>query len=333
MSKQVVTKQETAIADRTPQVIAAEIRQIESQARQYVLVSAIEIGRRLHEAKALVPHGSWGKWLKVNVNYSQSTANNFMRIAEEFGDSNLQAIGNISYTQAVALLALPSEEREQFAAEHNVAEMSSRELQAAIREKQELERKLKKQEEALKAEQERAEEERKKREALYDQYQAELNLRKEQEQKLTELQNQLMKAEAAGDKQAAAKIKTELRKAEKEASEAKARADELEQKMKQLEAEIQARIDERVKAREAELAEQAKAREEAAAKQIAELEEKLRKNNNVAAIEVKVKYETLVNDFQALITAVGNLENEEQKTAVKGRIASLCDEMKATLTN
>jgi DNA repair exonuclease SbcCD ATPase subunit len=333
MSKQVVTKQETAIADRTPQVIAAEIRQIESQARQYVLVSAIEIGRRLHEAKALVPHGSWGKWLKENVNYSQSTANNFMRIADEYGGANLQAFANLSYTQAVALLSLPAEEREQFAAEHNVAEMSSRELQAAIKEKQELERKLKEQEEALKAEQERAEEERKKREALYDQYQAELNLRKEQEQKLTELQNQLLAAQNTGDDKAAAKIKTELRKAEKEASEAKARADELEQKMKQLESEIQARIEERVKAREVELQEQAKAREEAAAKQIAELEERLRKNNNVAAIEVKVKFETLVNSFQALITAVNNLENEEQKSAVKGRIASICDEMKAMLTN
>jgi DNA repair exonuclease SbcCD ATPase subunit len=333
MSKQVVTKQETAIADRTPQVIAAEIRQIDSQARQFVLQSAIEIGRRLHEAKALVPHGSWGKWLHENVNYSQSTANNFMRIAEEYGNSNLQAIGNISYTQAVALLALPAEEREKFVTEHNVAEMSSRELQAAIKEKQELERKLKEQEEALKAEQERAEEERKKREELYDQYQAELNLRKDQEQKLTELQNQLLAAQNTGDEKAAAKIKTELRKAEKEASEAKARADELEQKMKQLESEIQARIEERVKAREVELQEQAKAREEAAAKQIAELEERLRKNNNVAAIEVKVKFETLVNSFQALITAVNNLENEEQKSAVKGRIASICDEMKAMLTN
>lgn len=330
MSKQVVVKEETAIAERTPQVIAAEIRQIETQARQYVLVSAIEIGRRLHEAKALVPHGSWGKWLKENVNYSQSTANNFMRIAEEFGDSNLQAIGNISYTQAVALLALPSEEREQFAAEHNVAEMSSRELQAAIREKQELERKLKEQEEALKAEQARTEEERKKREALYDQYQTELNLRKEQEHKLNELQNQLLAAEKSGDKQAAAKIKTELRKAEKEASEAKARADELEQKMKQLESEIQARIEERVKARESELAEQAKKREEAAAKQIAELEEKLRKNNNVAGIKVKLLFETLVSHFNELISAVNELQ-EEQKNPVKERIAQLCDEIKSKL--
>lgn len=122
------------------------------------------------------------------------------------------------------------------------------------------------------------------------------------------------------------------KKAEKAASEARARADELEQKMKQLETEIQARIHEQVKAREAELLEQAKAREEAAAKQIAELEEKLRKNNNVAVIEVKMKFETLVSNFQALIAAVNNLENEEQKTAVKVRIASLCDEMKALLT-
>lgn len=328
---QVVGKEDTAITERTPQVIAAEIRQIESQARQYVLVSAIEIGRRLHEAKALVPHGSWGKWLRENVNYSQSTANNFMRIAEEFGDSNLQALGNISYTQAVALLALPAEEREQFAAEHNVAEMSSRELQAAIREKQELERKLKEQEEALRAEQARVEEERKKREALYAQYQEEINLRKDQEQKLNELQNQLLAAQNAGDDKAAAKIKTELRKAEKAASEAAQRAAEAEERMKQFEAELQAKVEEQVQARAAEIEQQAKAREEAAAQKLAELQEQLRKNNNVAAIKVKVQFETLVNSFQSLISAVNELENEEQKTAIKGRIAGLCDEIKAAL--
>ncbi|WP_144251287.1 DUF3102 domain-containing protein, partial [Mycobacterium tuberculosis] len=74
------------------------------------------IGGKLIEAKELVTHGEWGTWLQNNVNYSQSTANNFMRVATEYSDS--QVFANLSYSQAVALLAVPSEEREQFVADN-----------------------------------------------------------------------------------------------------------------------------------------------------------------------------------------------------------------------
>ena len=47
---------------RTEEVIAAEIRVIKEQTRVAVLSGAIEIGRRLAEAKAIVPHGQWGAW-------------------------------------------------------------------------------------------------------------------------------------------------------------------------------------------------------------------------------------------------------------------------------
>jgi hypothetical protein len=39
-----------------------------------LLTNAIEIGRRLKEAKELVPHGEWGKWLEELVSYSQRMA-------------------------------------------------------------------------------------------------------------------------------------------------------------------------------------------------------------------------------------------------------------------
>ncbi|MFW5436340.1 DUF3102 domain-containing protein [Paenibacillus apiarius] len=130
----------TQLSTRSVDIIAAEIRSIDSQAREMVLRSAIEIGKRLTEVKALVPHGEWGSWLKENVEYSQSTANNFMRLAEEYG-SNSQALGNLSYTKALALLGVPTEEREQFAAENE--DKSARELQQAIKEKKQLEKQLK----------------------------------------------------------------------------------------------------------------------------------------------------------------------------------------------
>lgn len=144
------------IINRTPDVIAAEINSIKEQTRKVVLYNSIEIGRKLVEAKELVEHGEWGKWLEEAVEYSKSTANNLMKIFNEFGsdqitllDDNLknQAFGNLSYSQAVLLLGIPGEEREQFVEENKVDEMSTRELKKAI---DDLKNADKKKDEALK---------------------------------------------------------------------------------------------------------------------------------------------------------------------------------------
>ena len=47
------------IIERTPLVIAAEINRIKQQTCKIMLTNAIEIGKRLKEAKALLPHGEW----------------------------------------------------------------------------------------------------------------------------------------------------------------------------------------------------------------------------------------------------------------------------------
>lgn len=129
------------VVNRTPEVIAAEINSIKEQTRRALLYNSIEIGRKLVEAKELVPHGEWGIWLEEAVDYSKSTANNLMKIFEEYGsdqitllDDNLksQAFGNLNYSQAVLLLGLPSEDREKFVEENKVDEMSTRELKKAI---------------------------------------------------------------------------------------------------------------------------------------------------------------------------------------------------------
>ncbi|WP_279041734.1 DUF3102 domain-containing protein [Brevibacillus borstelensis] len=176
---------------RSAQVIAAEIRSIDAQTREIVLRSAIEIGKRLNEAKALVPHGEWGAWLETNVNYSQSTANNFMRVAEEYKDS--QTLGNLSYSQAVALLGVPAEEREQFAAEVDAENLSTRELQQAIKEKKQLEKELKKIQQA-------AEKDRKAREELAE--------------RVSQLQIELADAKIAGDAEQAQKLQEALAEAQ-----------------------------------------------------------------------------------------------------------------------
>jgi len=57
--------------ERTPQSIAAEINRIKQQTCKIMLTNAMEIGKSLREAKDLLPHGEWGKWLVESVSYSQ----------------------------------------------------------------------------------------------------------------------------------------------------------------------------------------------------------------------------------------------------------------------
>lgn len=130
--------------ERTVDTVTLEINTLHRQAQQMMLGYVIEIGKRLVEVKEMLPYGSWGAYLAERTPYSQSTANNFMKIFQEYGDENLslfekgtksQTFGKLSYTQALALLALPANEREEFAQENNVEDMSSRQLQEAIRER------------------------------------------------------------------------------------------------------------------------------------------------------------------------------------------------------
>ena len=137
--------------NRTVDIIAAEINGIKAQTRTMMLCSSIEIGRRLVEAKGKVEHGQWGEWLEKQIDYSPRTAQNLMKIFEEYGADQLalfgdnaktQTFADLTYSQAVALLGVPAEEREQFAEANQVDEMSTRELQQAIKERDELQRKL-----------------------------------------------------------------------------------------------------------------------------------------------------------------------------------------------
>lgn len=123
----------------------------------------LTIGRCLSEAKQALPHGEWLPWLTEQVEFSPRTAQNFMRLAREW--SNTQALADLGAAKALTLLALPTEEREAFISENHVVDgeektvidMTSRELERAIRERKEAqEAAAKAQAEASAAEQARA---------------------------------------------------------------------------------------------------------------------------------------------------------------------------------
>jgi len=132
--------------------LATEINSIKEQTRTFVLNASIEIGRRLKEAKGLVEYGEWSDWLEVNVDYSQRTANNLVKIYDEYGSEQVnflgeaksQALANLTYTQAVLMLGIPTDEREEFIESNDIDGMTTRELQEAIKERNDAQKALEK---------------------------------------------------------------------------------------------------------------------------------------------------------------------------------------------
>ena len=117
---------------RTAGMIAGEINTIKEQVRHTALSASVEIGRRLKEAKALVPDGEWTDWLLSNVDYSVRTAQNLMALAAEYDAGQFKTLEHLSYTKAVLLLSVPREEREEFAEGRDLEALSTRELQKEI---------------------------------------------------------------------------------------------------------------------------------------------------------------------------------------------------------
>ena len=143
---------------RTPDIIGSEIRSLTNQAKTMTLWFGIEIGRRLTEAKALLEHGQWLPYLKEQTEFSQSSASRLMTLYREYGaaqtslfgaESNYPTLNNLSISNALRLLAVPEEEREEFAAEHDVEHMSARELDELIKAREAAEARAEQAENAL----------------------------------------------------------------------------------------------------------------------------------------------------------------------------------------
>lgn len=101
--------------------------------KQELARNIVDIGLRLIEAKEMLSHGAWLPWLEAQAQFSEKTAQNYMRVAREF--PNPQLVADLGVRKALALLELPPSERESFAEENNVIDMTSRELEKAIKER------------------------------------------------------------------------------------------------------------------------------------------------------------------------------------------------------
>ena len=129
---------ENSMTIGTDQAPARSLIEIEAEImaqKRTIGRSIVVIGQALREAKGQLAHGAWGDWLRDRVNFSQGTAENYMRIAEQVhGESTLL---DLPYTKILALLAVPETEREQFAQDNRVEDKSVSEIKRLIRERDE----------------------------------------------------------------------------------------------------------------------------------------------------------------------------------------------------
>ncbi|MBQ5343847.1 MAG: DUF3102 domain-containing protein [Acidaminococcaceae bacterium] len=335
---------DTDLVERTPEIVAAEIRQIADQTRKMVLNSSIEIGKRLCEAKEMVPHGEWRNWLEKEVNFRQSTANNLMRIYTEYGDiqgelwgasAKSQTFGNLTYSQAVALLAVPAEEREEFVEKNDVENMSTRELQEAIKARDEaLAAKEAAEQDAMAADQAKqdAEEKLKTEKAAADervraaQRQAE-SVMEELDKLKSEIKNSDKQKEIEKTKAQLKEAKDKLnayKEQKKQQIEEAGKVQEQQQKeINRLKAELAA-----AEAKDPEPSEEAQAEIE---KLKAKLEEAQKLAGDEATVKFKILFQNVQDEFYGLMDAVNEIRDEtaraKRKKAIKVLLQQLLEEV------
>lgn len=301
---------------RDAATIAGEINAIKQEVRDTAIRGAIEIGKRLLEAKSLVPYGSWGKWLQENVDYSERTAQDLMRIANEYGKRETQALAEIqNTTQAVLLLALTSAERDQFVQEHDMKTISTREMEDEIKQ---LKAEKEKQQLTIAELMGQLEEAEKPQEEPQPNQTADLEAEKQKtarlEQELLEAQKQLSDAE----KRRMNDLQAEQEKTKKASAEASKLRTDLAEARKQTEVK-----EKQLLRTEEELTEARKAVKtvevvpEAVEKEL----EALRKRaaTSGAEIEMRAAFETFKDAFDRLVDKLAEAEETDGETALRYR--------------
>lgn len=119
--------------ERRLDVLAGQINMLEGQAKETFRRTAIEIGKRLIEARGLVQEGRWELWLREHVDYSVRKAQQLMQVAENYAGRALpEAYDRLSFTQIYDLLAAPAEERDSLAQAAADEDWSTRDLKRQI---------------------------------------------------------------------------------------------------------------------------------------------------------------------------------------------------------
>lgn len=302
-------------AIRDERVIAAEINTIKKQAARQMLGAAVEIGRLLCEAKAQVPFGEWGRWLEENVAYSQSNANNLMRLYQNYGEqeqmgffeeNRMELFGELTPSQALALLALPQGERKAFVETHDMETTSVRDIEAEIK--------------ARDAAEQAAARLREEKEALARSVQEKEKAAEESQRAAAAAEKKRAAAERALSDERA-RFRQELAEAQKAAAEAAGQVT-VQATVEPDEEELQKRLAEQAGRLEAEYNEKLRTERAAA-------EAKLQTVGNAAVQEFSVHFEIFQREYDTLLGACGRLQTDNRETADKlqGALAALLHRM------
>ncbi len=303
---------------RTLDVIASEIKIIEKQTSQAVLAGAIEIGKRLSEAKEQIEHGEWENWCSEHLNYSRHWASKLIKISEEYGDENsayFKAISNVntsshlSISNALRLLQVPENEVENFVEEHDVSEMKVKELEDEIKRlKEELDSKELEKEDntASFAIEHEAYTEAEELKAKLQAAEKEIEeLKNNVAEGNTKTEGKTLKAELQ-----AAKAEEALEKAEKQVQKLKEQLKEAEEKK---EAEIKERIAGAKKTIEEDAKRDAQRELNEAHAENERLQKQLAQNSNEAIAVHKVKMGNIKDTYTDVLANIDKMPNEDRE--------------------
>lgn len=293
---------------RTLDVIASEIKIIEKQTTQAVLAGAIEIGKRLSEAKEKIDHGEWETWCDEHLNYSRAWASKLIKISEEYGDENsayfkaiskVNTSSHLSISNALRLLQVPENEVENFVEEHDVSEMKVKELEDEIK-------RLKEELDSKELEKEDTE-----NEAYIEAEELKAKLQAA-EKEIEELRSHVAEEGANTDEanKEAAKAEEALEKAKQQVQKLKAQLKEAEEKK---EAEIKERIAGAKKTIEEDAKRDAQRELNEAHAENERLQKQLAQNSNEAIAVHKVKMGNIKDTYTDVLTNIDKMPNEDRE--------------------
>lgn len=122
------TNQPGAVSD------ISQLEGLAAQARVYsenLAMNMFQLGRVYTEAKKLVRHGEWAGWLRDNSGMSERSAQQLMAVYARFGEQS--QFMNLEKSKLFKMLSLPSGQEEAFIADNDLENMTSREVEAAVK--------------------------------------------------------------------------------------------------------------------------------------------------------------------------------------------------------
>lgn len=321
------------IEKRTPEQIGAEIRMYMDVGRRVTLLCGIEIGRRLVEAKEMLPHGEWLPWLQRETEFSERSAQNYMKVFNEYGaaqmglfgqETNTQTFADLPISKALALLSVPESDRVEFAEVVDAEHISVRELEEKIRDR---ERQISALQEDVDGERKRLEESerlRKQSDELLETQDDMLKEAKEQIEELAKLNKELenrpveVAVETVRDEAAIAAAAKEAK--EKAEAAAKRKIADLEKRLNKAEDEAAKAKNEAKSAGESVSEKIAEAQKEADSlrAELAEAKKQL-KVSNADVAKFGVWFSTVQQDFLKMMEALREVRERDEETGEKLR--------------